>query len=166
RWTTMVRETGEVRAFEVRMRRHTGGVIWVRHSARAVLDAEGRVEFEGAIEDITERTCAERALRVSEERYGAAFEQAGIGLAEVSLAGRFLRVNRYLCERLGYTPEEMLQKTVIDVTHPDDVQDTRGYLHDAPDASAAYRREKRYVRKDGTPFWSQLTTSLVRTSDA
>jgi two-component system cell cycle sensor histidine kinase/response regulator CckA len=164
RWTTLVRETGEVRAFEVRMRRLSGGVIWVRHSARAVPDAEGRVEFEGAIEDITERTCAERALRVNEERYGAAFEQAGIGLAEVSLAGRFLRVNRYLCERLGYTPEELLQKTVLEVTHPDDVQDTRGYLNDA-DARGPYRREKRYVKKDGTAIWSQLTTSLVRTSD-
>jgi len=164
RWTTMVRETGEVRAFEVRMRRHTGGVIWVRHSARAVLDAEGRVEFEGSIEDITERTCAERALRVSEERYGAAFEQSGVGLAEVSLAGRFLRVNRYLCERLGYTSEELLQMTVIEVTHPDDVQDTRGYLNSATDAGGPYRREKRYLRKDGTPVWSQLTTSLVRTS--
>jgi PAS domain S-box-containing protein len=165
RWTGRVLETGEVRAFEVRMRRHSGSVIWVRHSARAVFDSEGRVEFEGAIEDITERTCAERALRVSEERYGAAFEQAGIGLAEVSLAGRFLRVNHYLCERLGYTQAELLQKTVIDVTHPDDVQDTRSYLGGAPEARGHYRREKRYVRKDGTAVWSQLTTSLVRTSD-
>jgi PAS domain S-box-containing protein len=164
RWTALVRENGEVRAFEVRMRRHSGGVIWVRHSARAVLDADGRVEFEGAIEDITERTCAERALRVSEERYGAAFEQAGIGLAEVSLAGRFLRVNRYLCDRLGYTQEELLEKTVVEVTHPEDVQDTRGYLNDITEPRGSYRREKRYVKKDGATIWSQLTTSLVKTT--
>jgi two-component system cell cycle sensor histidine kinase/response regulator CckA len=164
RWAALVRETGEVRAFEMRLRRHSGGVIWVRHSARAILDAEGGVEYEGAVEDITERTCAERALRVSEERYGAAFEQAGIGLAEVSLAGRFLRVNRYLAERLGYMQDELLEKTVLDVTHPDDVQDTRGYLNGAPQTLEPFRREKRYVKKDGTPIWSQLTTSLVRAS--
>ena len=165
RWKAVVREKGEVRAFEARMRRHSGGVIWARQSVRAVLDAEGRIEYEGAIEDITERTSAERALRVSEERYGAAFEQAAIGLAEVSPAGRFLRVNRYLCERLGYTEAELLQKTVIDVTHPEDVSATQDYLDRAGETSGPYRREKRYLKKDGTPLWSLLTTSLVRTAD-
>ena len=166
-WQNVVRERGEVRAFEMRLRRHSGAVIWVRHSARAVLDRDGRIEYEGSVEDITERTCAERALRVSEERYSAAFEQAGIGLAEVSLAGRLLRVNRYLCERLGYTREELLEKTVMDVTHPDDITDTNSLLRDAPETGGGgpFRREKRYLRKDGTPFWSQLTTSLVRTSE-
>jgi PAS domain S-box-containing protein len=166
RWKAMVHEHREVRVYEMRMRRHSGGVIWARQSVRAVLDAEGRIEYEGAIEDITERTCAERALRVSEERYGAAFEQAAIGLAEVSPAGRFLRVNRYLCERLGYTETELLQKTVLDVTHPEDVAATQTFLSEAPEKTGPYRREKRYVRKDGTPIWSQLTTSLVRTPDS
>ncbi|HEX4561558.1 MAG TPA: PAS domain S-box protein [Gemmatimonadales bacterium] len=165
RWKAIVHEKGEVRAFEMRMRRHSGGSIWVRQSVRAVRDAEGGIEYEGAIEDITERTCAERALRVSEERYGAAFEQAAIGLAEVSPAGRFLRVNRYLCERLGYSEAELLQKTVIDITHPDDVVATREYLVDAPEHAGPFRREKRYLRKDGAPIWSSLTTSLVRTPD-
>ena len=165
RWKSIVHEKGEVRAFEMRMRLHSGGVIWARQSVRAVLDANGRMEYEGAIEDITERTCAERALRVSEERYGAAFEQAAIGLAEVSPAGRFLRVNRYLCDRLGYSEAELLQKTVIDVTHPEDVVATHEYFTDAADHSGPFRREKRYLRKDGTPIWSQLTTSLVQTPD-
>ncbi|HYK11700.1 MAG TPA: PAS domain S-box protein [Gemmatimonadales bacterium] len=165
RWKAVVRENGEVRAFEARMRRHTGGVIWARQSVRAVVGTDGRIEYEGAIEDITERTRAERALRISEERYGAAFEQAAIGLAEVSPAGRFLRVNRYLCERLGYTEAELLQKTVIDVTHPEDVSATQDYLATAPETAGPYRREKRYMKKDGTPLWSQLTTSLVRTPD-
>ncbi|HEX4633319.1 MAG TPA: PAS domain S-box protein [Gemmatimonadales bacterium] len=165
RWKAIVHEKGEVRAFEMRMRRHSGGSIWVRQSVRAVRDAEGGIEYEGAVEDITERTCAERALRVNEERYGAAFEQAAIGLAEVSPAGRFLRVNRYLCERLGYSEAELLQKTVIDITHPDDVAATREYLTDAPEHAGPLRREKRYLRKDGAPIWSSLTTSLVRTPD-
>ena len=166
RWKAIVHQSGEVRAFEARMRRHSGGVIWgTSQSVRAILNAEGRIEYEGAVEDITERTCAERALRVSEERYGAAFEQAAIGLAEVSPAGRFLRANRYLCDRLGYTPAELLQKTIIDVTHPEDVTATHTFLSEAPKGHGPYRREKRYLKKDGTPIWSQMTTSLVRTAD-
>jgi len=165
RWKAIVGEQGEVRAYEMRMRRHSGGVIWARQSVRAVVDGEGRTEYEGAIEDITERTCAERALRVSEERYGAAFEQAAIGLAEVSPAGRFLRVNRYLCERFGYSEAELLQKTVLDLTHPEDVVATQEFLADPSHVHGPYRREKRYIRKDGTTIWSQLTTSLVRTPD-
>ena len=166
RWAQIVRQEGEVRAFEMRMRRFDGSIIWVRHSTRAVLSADGTVEYEGALEDITERTRAEQALRTSEERYGAAFEQVAIGLAEVAFDGRFLRVNRYLCERLGYTAEELLSKGVADVTHPDDLEATRKYLREAVGWRGAYRREKRYVRKDGAPIWAQLTACVVHRDDA
>src|SRR5262249_27320098 len=79
--------------------------------------------------------------------------------------GRFLRANRYLCERLGYTPEELLGKSVEDVTHPDDLAATRRYLGEATGWLGAYRREKRYVRKDGTAMWAQLTACVVRRGD-
>lgn len=166
RWSRIVRQEGEVRAFEMRMRRYDGTVIWVRHSARSVIAPSGQEEYEGALEDITERTRAEQALRTSEERYSAAFEQVAIGLAEVGFDGRFLRVNRYLCERLGYSAGELLSLTVADVTHPDDLPATRVYLREAAGWAGAYRREKRYLRKDGTAVWAQLTACVVRRGDA
>ncbi|HTY07298.1 MAG TPA: ATP-binding protein [Gemmatimonadales bacterium] len=103
---------------------------------------------------------------VSEVRYGAAFEQVAIGLAEVALDGRMLRVNRYLCERLGYTADELRSRNVLDLTHPDDLEETRSYLREAPTWEKAYRREKRYLRKDGTCLWTQLTACVVQPPDA
>ncbi len=61
------------------------------------------------------------ALRQSEERYRALFEQAGTGIAHVSLAGRFIEVNSKLCDILGYPREELLELTWQDITHPDDI---------------------------------------------
>src|SRR6266850_2041916 len=70
--------------------------------------------------DITAQRNAETALRESEERYRRTFELAGSGLAHVSLDGRFLRVNRRLCEFLGYSEVELVGMSVKDLSHPED----------------------------------------------
>lgn len=72
--------------------------------------------------DVTDRKQAEEELRQAEERFRGAFENAPIGMALVSPGGRFLRVNRSLCEIIGYSEEELLVKRFMDVTHPEDVQ--------------------------------------------
>ena len=70
-------------------------------------------------------------LRESEERFRLTIDEAPIGIALVSLDARFVRVNRVLCEILGYTSSELTTLTVRDVTHPDDV-DERGVLLACP----------------------------------
>ncbi len=99
----------------------------------------------------------------SEERFRHAFEYAGIGMAIVALDGRWLRVNTALCEILGYTAAELLQKTFQDVTHPDDLASNLALLRDL---IAGHRRvhqmEKRYYHRDGHVIWIRLTASLVR----
>ena len=74
----------------------------------------------GTIIDITGRKSAEAALRESEERYRRTFELASSGLAQVDLDGRFLRVNRRLCELLGYAESELIGMAVKDISHPED----------------------------------------------
>ncbi|MBI3774298.1 MAG: PAS domain S-box protein [Gammaproteobacteria bacterium] len=108
------------------------------------------------------RTRAE--LVASEQRFRATFEQAAVGMAQISPDGRWLRVNQRLCDITGYGREELLARSFHDITHPDDlpidIDNMRrllaGYI-------PAYVREKRYLRKDGTPVWINLTASLVRT---
>ena len=113
--------------------------------------------------DLAERRGVETALRESEERFRATFEQAAVGIAHVGTDNRYLLVNRRLCDMLGYTREELLTKTFEDITHPDDLVSDLEYdrrLRSGAIHSSA--REKRYVCKDGSILWINLTVSMVR----
>src|SRR4051794_30000571 len=113
--------------------------------------------------DLTESKLAEDALRESEERFRATFEQAAVGIAHVGLGGEWLRVNQKLCDIVGYPREELLNLTFKDITYPNDldrdVECLRWMLDGRTDT---YSTEKRYVRKGGSLVWISLTTSLVR----
>jgi PAS domain S-box-containing protein len=113
--------------------------------------------------DVTERRQAEEALRDSEERFRTALDHAPIGMALVDLDGRFLRVNRALCEIVGYPEDELLALTFQQITHADDLADDLDYAARLQAGEIArYEMEKRYLRKDGGTVWVQLTGSLVR----
>jgi diguanylate cyclase (GGDEF)-like protein/PAS domain S-box-containing protein len=113
-----------------------------------------------------ERATALARLRESEERYSSTVELAAIGIAHVAADGRFVHVNRQLCEMLGYTREELLERTVKQISHPDDVSVTdrdRDRLRSGQIAS--FKAEKRYLRKDGTPVWVRITVASKRGPD-
>lgn len=144
--------------------RKCGALFWNELYVSPVHDDEGRlVNFIGVQNDITGRRRIEEVLRESEERFRATFEHAAVGAAQVGTDGRWLRVNRRLCEILGYTHEELLEKTFADITHPDDLEaDLEQVQIMLRGESELYSIEKRYVRKDGSPVWVNLTVSLVR----
>jgi PAS domain S-box-containing protein len=106
---------------------------------------------------------ANEQLRESEERFRLALDEAPIGMALVALDGRFFRVNRVLCEIVGYTAEELTGLTFQAITHPDDLdadlalagQLLRGEI-------PRYQLEKRYIRKDGTLVDIMLSGSILR----
>ena len=105
----------------------------------------------------------ESVLRESEKRFRATFEQAAVGVAHSSLDGRLLLMNEKLCDILGYTPEEILTKTYQEVTHPEDLETELAYARSLLAGEIqACSYEKRYVRKDGSAVWVNLTASLVR----
>ena len=120
-----------------------------------------RAEHVDAQEVVQRSVALERALRESEELYRATFEQAAVGMCHVSLEGAFLRVNSKLCELLGYSQAEFLNLTFMDLTHPDDVgldlENANALIAGSRDT---YQIEKRYLRKDGTTVWGELTVSL------
>lgn len=106
---------------------------------------------------------AERELIESEERFRASFEQAGVGIAHVAPDGRCLRINRKLCEILGYSPREILKLRLQEITHPDDLDSDAEQVREILDGEMqTYSMEKRFIRKDGLPVWTNLTASLVR----
>ncbi len=94
------------------------------------------------------------------------FEEAPIGIALVSPAGRWLRVNRVLCSIVGYTEKELLERTFQDITHPDDLADDLAHVQEACERERDYyRMEKRYIHKDGHIVWIQLNAALIRSVD-
>ncbi len=111
-----------------------------------------------------ERKRAEEALRASEERFRATFEQAAVGIAHtVAPDGRWLRINKKLCDIIGYTQEELLGRTFDEITHPDDLDANREHVRRLLAGEVGtFSMEKRYIRKDGSAVWTNLTASLVR----
>jgi PAS domain S-box-containing protein len=102
-------------------------------------------------------------LAASEERFRHAFESAGIGMALVALDGRWLRVNKSMCEIVGYSEAKLLQKMSQDITHPDDVAADRTLMHELIEGQRRfYQLEKRYIHREGHAVWIRLTASLAR----
>ncbi|MGZ8251917.1 MAG: PAS domain S-box protein [Methylophilaceae bacterium] len=95
--------------------------------------------------------------------FHGAFQDAPIGMMLVDLEWKITRVNRSICDMLGYTEAELLTKTFQEITHPEDIgtdldlvrQMIAGDIND-------YRLEKRYFHKDGHVIWMLLSASLLK----
>lgn len=108
----------------------------------------------------------ERALRESEEKFGNAFRYSPHGMAFVSPNGHWLKANRALCEMLGYSEEELLQRRFADITHSQDVDQDVEQLHRLVTREiSSYNRIKRYLRKDGRAIWVSLAVSVVHNAE-
>jgi PAS domain S-box-containing protein len=100
-------------------------------------------------------------------QYRATFENAGVGIAHLSPdVKKWLRVNGTFARIVGYSPDELLSKSVQDITHPDDLESiVTQDEHLRSGKVDSYEMEKRYVRKDGTPVWVHITGTAVRRND-
>jgi PAS domain S-box-containing protein len=120
----------------------------------------------GTCQDVTERMRAEDALRESEKLFRATFNQAAVGIAHTGLNGRWLRVNQKFCEILGYSEEELMGLDIKTITHPDDLETSTKHLQLMLDGKlGSYSLEKRYLRKDGSTVWVNVTVSMVHDRD-
>ncbi|HET7480197.1 MAG TPA: PAS domain S-box protein [Rubrobacteraceae bacterium] len=144
--------------------RKDGTPFWNELYVSPVYGEEGLLtNFVGVQNDITGRKRIEEVLRESEERFRATFEHAAVGAAQVGIDGRWLRVNRRLCEIVGYSREELLERTFQDVTHPEDLAEDLTHVERMLRGEIqTYTLEKRYIRRDGSSVWINLTVSLVR----
>ncbi|MFO7597794.1 MAG: PAS domain S-box protein [Desulfocurvibacter africanus] len=116
------------------------------------------------IEDLRARL-AEYERRDEERREAerSTFEQAAVGMAHLDLEGRFLRVNRRLCEITGYSPHELTQRTLREITHPEDLSNNLALLARLVRGEIdRFSMEKRYHRKDGRIIWAMLIATLTR----
>ncbi|MFH0990117.1 MAG: PAS domain S-box protein [bacterium] len=141
-----------------------GKVTWALTTKMPWRSPDGKIigTF-GISRDITLRKKYEEANQESEERLKITFEQAAVGIAHVETTGKFMRVNQRFCDILGYTKDELLNLSFQAITHPEhlavDIHDARELFEGKIEN---YTKEKRYLRKDGTPVWTNLTVALVR----
>jgi PAS domain S-box-containing protein len=112
---------------------------------------------------IIRRKRAEEALRESEFLFKSQFDLGNIGIALSSVGNGWLRVNRKLCEMLGYSEEELRTKTWRELTFPDDIEvDEALYTRMLSGEIDSYEVDKRFVRKDGSLLYTHLSVSCYR----
>lgn len=158
--------TGEPFDVECRFITAKNNLKWVRSSGKT-WEEEGKItKLFGTFQDITEKKESQEKLRVNEEAFRGNFEQAAIGMALLTEKGRWLKVNKKLCEILDYTEKELLKLTFEDITHPDDLNSDLGLLKELIQGKRdGYSMEKRYINKKGNIVYIILGVSMVKDNE-
>lgn len=155
-------DDGQLIAFESRHRRKDGTVFPVEVRGQAFWEGGRRFRV-ASVRDITERKLTEEALRASEERFRGTFENAAVGITHCDLHGRYLRVNQKYCEIAGYSREELLGRSINDLTHREDLAETRDKFTPLTRGEiSSYSQEKRLVHKDGSSAWISVFCSAQK----
>ncbi|HKD28433.1 MAG TPA: PAS domain S-box protein [Xanthobacteraceae bacterium] len=117
-----------------------------------------------AITNITNLKRAEAALHESEVAFRAMFDFSSVAkIAVDSETTRFLRVNAAMCKLVGYSEAELLGRSVLDITHPDDREESREMGERlVAGKSDVFDVEKRYVHKNGKAVWARTTVNVIR----
>jgi PAS domain S-box-containing protein len=153
---------------EIRYLHKNGSIVWIACTGKVIdSDREGNpIRIVGSHINITRQKTIEEDLRLSEAQFRGAFEYSTIGMALVSIDGRWLKVNKQLCKIIGYTEEELLNTNFGDITHPDDLAlDLKHVQQMLNDEIETYQMEKRYFHKNGEIIWVLLSVSLVKNND-
>lgn len=106
---------------------------------------------------------SEQLVKDSEAKFRNTFEQAAVGIAHVAPDGKWLMVNQKLCQIVGYSQAELLQKTFQEITYSEDLDSDLAYVYKVLAGEiSTYSIEKRYICRDNSLVWINLTVSLVR----
>lgn len=109
---------------------------------------------------------AESKLSESEARFRTVFERSPGGIVLIGPDLKATKANRSFCEMIGYTEDELKEKTVADITHPDDIEtDVNAKKKLLRNELASYKATKRFIHKNGETRWALLVSSLVQDTD-
>lgn len=156
------RMTWGLRHFDYSFRKKGGKVGEFRISASPYKGGSSESGIIIVLDDVSEIKMVERALLRSETRFRTIFDKMASGLALITEDGYFDEVNDSWCRITGYSREEARRLRVLDITYEEDLTVSRetmdAFLADTLDIE---RMEKRYIRKDGSLLWVDLTASKI-----
>jgi PAS domain S-box-containing protein len=156
---------GSVRDYPLELRHRDGHIISVMYNGAVYRDPSGQVlGVFAAARDLTETERLQDALRASEVRLRVLFDNAPIGVGEVTLSGELVRVNQYFCQFVGYTADEVLSmRGMTDLLHPDDIEAHRAIRQRiSSEEIDTYSEDRRFMQKGGGVIWGEVQRSLVR----
>ncbi len=139
-------------------------VLHLYDQAMVIRDHYGcPIRLLGVTTDLSKRRCAEAVLREKQVHLQAIFDNAAVGIFQITPDGQWLDVNQRGMRMLGYSMAELAQMKYLDVIHP---ADRARNLHDFQlldwKRHASFRMERRYLRKDGTLFWGDLSITAIQ----
>ena len=134
---------------------------------------DGETTYVGVIRDITEQeSIAARERQLQQELhereviYRAAFSNAAVGIARVTLTGELIEVNSKLCASFGYQAHELLGRKLRLLSYEEDLDVVNEHIDRLMAGEVAtFNLDKRYLRKGGEPFWATLSVSMVKDSN-
>ncbi|HRE82709.1 MAG TPA: PAS domain S-box protein, partial [Opitutaceae bacterium] len=144
---------------EIRLRRKDGSYIWIMSRGRAFFSSEGKpLRIVGAHTDISEQKAAEDALRTNESRYRLLFEAnpSPMWLYDAESL-RFLEVNAAAQRTYGYTREEFLGMSIMDIRSSEEQTRLSKVIRNDVATRASERGIWRHQRKDGAVLYMSVT---------
>jgi PAS domain S-box-containing protein/putative nucleotidyltransferase with HDIG domain len=158
---------GDKWTIELELMRKDGGTVWVEVTANFVRgQADQAAGLTGVVRDISDRRQSDEALRASEEKYRALYEDNPSMYFTVDPTGTVLSVNRFGCEQLGYSAEELLGQSVLKVFHDEDkAAAARSVTLCVENPGQVFDWELRKVHESGNVIWVKETARAVRGDD-
>lgn len=146
-----------------RFRRANGTYAWVFDRGYGIHDTEGKpIRMVGSMQDITAEVEAKEALRESEEKFRGAFDQIAVGISIACPDGRILSVNQAYPKIFGFSQEELLQKRIQDLSHPDELEGDRTIFNQLLSGQTQVAaRVKRYIHKSGKIIWGRVFGTVI-----
>ncbi len=156
-------DNGEKFDFELELKTGVGNLKWMRMIGVPEFKNAKCVRLSGLVQDINENKRTQLDLIFSEEVFRKTFEHAAIGMMVLNLDGELQKVNPKICEILGYTEPEILNKTIFQLTHEEEREMTFGLLQEISEGKReSYRVEKRYIHASGRYVWVQVALAAAR----
>ncbi|MHA4895949.1 PAS domain-containing sensor histidine kinase [Pedobacter sp. PWIIR3] len=158
--------TGKTLSSQFQIKTFKGNVRWVEINSEAVYENEECLRLVGTIQDITAKKKLMEDMELNHYKFLTAFDHAPIGMALVSLEGKWMKVNNSICRMLGYERNELMALTFQELTHPEDLQTDLEHVQSLLNRKAStYAMQKRYFHKNGQVVWSSLTVAIVWNAD-
>ncbi|HEY9863907.1 MAG TPA: PAS domain S-box protein [Candidatus Obscuribacterales bacterium] len=137
-------------------------LTWLSMFAVTGLGILGSILARYLMQKLDQKLALQIAQTHAQERlFRDTFEQAAVGIGHISISQKWLKVNQKLCDILGYSREKLLRYKLSDLTHPEDInKDLLLFKKLINQEISSYSIEKRYIHKNGSIVWINLTVSL------